>query len=150
MTEKSVDTDAKADKAWLLGVQRKLYQWSRGNPEGSYRDLWNWITDPRNLRCAWRTVASHKGKRTPGVDGVTVSHIRQQGIGAYLEKAREELRSGSYAPSPSRRVWIPKPGKPGKFRPLGIVTVKDRVVQCADISLCSGSNGAGCDNPNTR
>jgi RNA-directed DNA polymerase len=39
MTEESVDTDAKADKAWLLGVQRKLFKWSRENPEGQYREL---------------------------------------------------------------------------------------------------------------
>ncbi len=131
MTEKSVDSDAKADTAWLLGVQRKLYQWSREHPEGTYRDLWNWIVDIRNLRCAWRTVATNKGRRTPGVDGVTVSRVRRQGVDAYLERIREELRTGSYSPNPSRRVWIPKPGKPGKFRPLGITTVKDRIVQCA-------------------
>jgi len=39
MTEKSVDTDVKADSAWLLDVQRKLYQWSRENPEGAYHEL---------------------------------------------------------------------------------------------------------------
>ena len=48
----SVDTDAKTDKVWLLNMQRKLYQWSRENPEGQYRELWGWITDSRNLRCA--------------------------------------------------------------------------------------------------
>ena len=131
MTEKSVDSDARTDKVWMLGVQRKLYQWSRGNPEGQYRDVWNWCTDIRNLRCAWRTIAANKGRRTPGVDGVTVKHIRKHGENAYLEEVRRELRSGSYVPRPSRRVWIPKGGKPGGFRPLGILTVKDRIVQCA-------------------
>jgi len=66
-----VDTDARTDKVWLLNVQRKLYQWSRENPEGQYRELWGWITDSRNLQCAWRTVATNKGKRTPGIGGVT-------------------------------------------------------------------------------
>ena len=129
--EESVDTDAKADKAWLLGVQRKLYQWSRENPEGQYRELWGWIIDARNLRCAWRTVASNKGRRTPGADGATVKHIHMQGVDAYLEEVRKELKTDSYAPSPARRVWIPKPGKPGEFRPLGVPTVKDRIVACA-------------------
>ena len=69
----SVDTDARTDKVWLLSVQRKLYQWSRENPEGQYRELWGWITDSRNLQCAWRTVATNKGRRAPGVDGVTVN-----------------------------------------------------------------------------
>ena len=131
MTEESVDTDARADKAWLLNVQRKLYQWSRENPEGQYRELWNWITDIRTLRVAWQTVATNKGKRTPGIDGITVKHIRKLGEDAYLEGVRTELRSGSYVPSPSRRTWIPKPGKPGEFRTLGILIVKDRIVQCA-------------------
>jgi len=129
--EESVDTDARTDKAWLLGVQRKLYQWSRENPEGAYCELWGWVTDIRNLRCAWRTVATNKGKRTPGVDGITVKHIHKQGVHAYLEDVRKELKTDSYAPSPARRVWIPKPGKPGEFRPLGVPTVKDRIVACA-------------------
>jgi RNA-directed DNA polymerase len=127
----SVDTDARTDKVWLLNVQRKLYQWSRENPEGQYRELWGWITDSRNLRFAWRTVATNKGRRTPGIDGVTVKDIHRQGETAFLEGLRRELCSGSYVPSPVRRVWIPKPGKPGEFRSLGVPTVKDRVVACA-------------------
>jgi RNA-directed DNA polymerase len=127
-----VDSDFQADRAWLLSVQRKLYQWSRENPKDTYRDLWNWVTDPRNIRCAWQTVASNKGKRTPGVDGETMDSIRQAyGESAYLDRIRQELRSGNYSPSPSRRKLIPKPGKPGKFRPLGIPTIKDRIIQCA-------------------
>lgn len=129
--EESVDTDAKTDNVWLLGVQRKLYQWSRENPGEAYRELWGWVTDPRNLWCAWRTVASSKGKRTPGIDGVTVTHIRKFGEAKYLEGLKEELRQGIYEPSPSWRKWIPKPGKPGEFRPLAIATLKDRIVQCA-------------------
>jgi RNA-directed DNA polymerase len=116
-----VDTDAKADKAWLLNVQRKLYQWSRGTPGGQYRELWGWIIDPRNLRCAWRTVATNKGKRTPGVDGVTVKHVRKLGVETYLEGLREELRSGAYVPSPSRRKWIPSPVNRGSSDPWGLL-----------------------------
>jgi RNA-directed DNA polymerase len=74
-----VDTDAKADKAWLLNVQRKLFRWSRESPGGQYRELWNWMTDSRNLRCAWRTIATNKGKRTPGIDGVTVKGVIGKG-----------------------------------------------------------------------
>ena len=65
--ERFVDSDYQADQAWLLGVQRKLYQWSWENPTEPYRDLWNWVIDPRNLRCAWRSIAANKGKRTSGV-----------------------------------------------------------------------------------
>ena len=130
--ERSVDSDHQADKAWLLNVQTKLYQWSQSHPDDAYRDLWNWVTDPHNLRCAWHSVASNKGKRTPGVDGVTVGDIRRtRGEASWLKELRTGLRSGSFRPSPCRQRLIPKPGKPGKFRPLGIPTVADRVVQGA-------------------
>ncbi len=130
--EQSVDSDYQADKAWLLNVQRKLYQWSLENPEGQYRDLWNRVTNAHNLRYAWRTVATNKGKRTPGIDGETVRSIQQKwGEAKFLEGLRQELHDRSFTPSPSRRKLIPKPGRPGEFRPLGIPTVKDRVVQCA-------------------
>ena len=133
MTEElPVDSGNQAPQAWLLGVQRKLYQWSRENPGEPYGDLWNWVTDPRNLHMAWRTIAGNRGRRTPGVDGATVEKIANGiGVDKFLQGLREELRSGDYRPSPARRKWIAKPGKPGKFRPLGIPTVKDRVVQCA-------------------
>jgi group II intron reverse transcriptase/maturase len=127
-----VDSGDQADEAWLLGIQRKLYQWSRTHPDESYADMWNWVTDPRNLRIAWRRIARNKGSRTAGVDGMTVAGIRSTtGAEAFLECLRSDLRTGAYRPSPSRRKLIPKPGQPGKFRPLGIPTVRDRVVQGA-------------------
>lgn len=129
--EGSVDTDHQADKAWVLSVQRKLYQWSKANPDDQWRDMWGWLTDLRVLRCAWWRVASNRGGRTAGIDGVTVGRIRKRGEQRFLEELQAELRSGAYRPSPARRVLIPKAGKRGEFRPLGIPTVKDRVVQGA-------------------
>jgi group II intron reverse transcriptase/maturase len=127
-----MDLDDQTDEVWLLSVQRKLYQWSRTHPEDNYRDLWNWMTDLRNLRCAWRKIALNKGRRTAGVDGMTVAGIRAgKGEELFLEQLQSDLKSGRYQPSPSRRKLIPKPRQPGKFRPLGIPTVRDRVVQCA-------------------
>ena len=116
--------DNQADKAWLLGVQRKLYQWSKGTPEGAYGDAWNWVTDPRNLRCAWHSIAHNKGRRTPGVDG---SRWRA------LPLVKEAYRS--FWTGCGRRCGMTatdrrqpggsgfRPGRPGKFRPLGIPTV---------------------------
>src|SRR6478609_8986932 len=130
--ERSVDTDRPADEAWILSVQRKLYQWSKAHPNDAWRDMWGWMTDLRMLRAAWRRVALNKGKRTAGIDGMTVGRIRAKvGEQRFLEELQAELRSGAYRPSPSRRKLIPKAGKPGQFRPLGIPTVKDRVAQGA-------------------
>jgi RNA-directed DNA polymerase len=115
-----MDMDRQADEAWILNVQRKLYQWSKENPGGQWRDMWGWLTDIRTLRCAWRRVASNRGARTPGVDGITVKRIRAKlGEQCFVEGIQAELRSGAYRPSPSRRILIPKAGKPGKFRPHG-------------------------------
>jgi retron-type reverse transcriptase len=61
-----VDIDRQADEAWVLSVQRKLYEWSKANPDEAWREMWNWLVDPRNLRYAWRRVASNKGKRSAG------------------------------------------------------------------------------------
>ncbi len=127
-----MDTDHQADEAWVLNVQRKLYQWSKANPEDAWRDMWNWVTDIRNLRHAWRRVASNRGRRSAGVDGMTVARIRSRiGEQRFVERLGSDLRSGAYRPSPSRRKLIPKAGKPGTFRALGIPTVADRVVQAA-------------------
>jgi group II intron reverse transcriptase/maturase len=112
-------------------VQRKLYARSRDNPDYRFEELWGLVTDPRNLRIAFNRVQRNRGARTAGVDRITVRKIVQQGSEQYLVALREELRSGSFHPKPVRRVLIPKAGKPGVFRPLGIPTVKDRTVQSA-------------------
>ena len=115
-----MDMDRQADEAWILSVQRKLYQWSQENPGDQWRDMWGWLTDIRTLRCAWRRVASNRGARTAGVDGMTVGRIRAKGNEKrFLERLQAELRSGAYRPSPSRRILIPKAGKPGTIPPPG-------------------------------
>jgi group II intron reverse transcriptase/maturase len=137
MKEKqAVDTDYQADEVWLLDIQRKLYVWSRNHPQQAWRDMWNWLIDPHNLRLAWRRVASNRGARSAGVDGLTVKRIQQRmGVDRFLDELRENLRTGRYSPLPVRRVLIPKRGKPGQFRPLGVPTVADRVVQAAILHL---------------
>ena len=107
-----MDTDQRTDLVWLLGIQRKLYQWSRENPDEPWREMWNWVTDLRNLRCAWRRIATNKGKRSAGIDGMTVSKVRARtGEAQFLEALRTKLRNGGYRPSPSRRKLIPKLGQ---------------------------------------
>jgi len=120
-----------ADRLWLQSVQRKLYARSRDNPDYRFEALWGLVTDPRNLRIAFSRVARNRGARTAGIDRITVRKIVQQGAESYLVAIRKELRSGSFHPNPVRRVLIPKAGKLGVFRPLGIPTVKDRTIQAA-------------------
>lgn len=137
-----MDTDHRTGKVWVLGIQSKLYQWSKANPDDQWRDMWGWLTDLRVLRHAWQRVASNKGGRTAGVDGMTVGRIRNRSEQRFLVDLQADLRSGAYRPSPARRKLIPKAGKPGQFRPLGIPTIRDRVVQGA-VKIPFGANLRG-------
>jgi len=118
---------------YVLDMQCKLYRWSRSNPQQTFRDLFNWVCDRRNLADAWRKLAGNTGSRTPGIDGRTRRKVEERpgGVHAYLDEVREKLRKGTFAPSPVRQKLIPKPGKPGQYRPLGIPTLTDRLVQMA-------------------
>jgi RNA-directed DNA polymerase len=62
---------------------------------------------------------------------VTIDDVVRSGVGDFLDELADRLQSGSYRPRPLRRVHIPKPGRPGQSRPLGIPTVADRVVMAA-------------------
>lgn len=117
----------------ILDMQRKLYQWSRNNPEQVFSDLFNLVCDRGNLQLAWERLAGNAGSRTPGTDGINRRKVEERpgGVAGFLEEIRGELRSGAYVPQVVRQRLIPKPGKPGKFRPLGIPTLRDRLVQMA-------------------
>jgi RNA-directed DNA polymerase len=118
------------DGDWLRTAQRTLYARSQQHVDYVFCKLWGLVTDTRNLRMALARVAGNRGRRTAGVDGITVGNVATRAE-AFVAALRSELRSGAYRPSPVRRVLIPKIGAPGTFRPLGIPTVKDRVVQAA-------------------
>ena len=120
------------DHLWLQSAQKKLYARSREQPSYVFEKLWGLVTDPRNLRIAVARVQRNRGARTSGVDGITLRKALRHGdASAFVEEIRKELRGGTFRPMPARRVLIPKAGHPGKFRPLGIPTVKDRVIQAA-------------------
>ncbi|KFD27438.1 group II intron reverse transcriptase/maturase [Sphingobium yanoikuyae] len=119
--------------AFVLDMQRKLYRWSTSDADKAFADLFNIVCDRRTLEEAWRRLARNRGSQTPGTDGVSRSKVeaRSGGVAAFLMDIREELRHGIYRPEPVRQRLIPKPGRPDKMRPLGIPTLRDRLVQMA-------------------
>jgi hypothetical protein len=102
-------------------------------PRQEVADLFNIVCDRGTLRRAWERLARNRGSNTPGTDRVTRKAVeeRPDGVAGFLDDIRRDLRQGTYQPQPVRQRLIPKPGKPGKFRPLGIPTLKDRMVQMA-------------------
>ena len=118
---------------FILDMQRKLYRWSAADPEKRFADLFNIVCDRATLAYAWQRLARNRGSNTPGTDRVTRKTVegRPDGAAGFLDDIRQDLRRGTYQPQPVRQRLIPKPGKPGKFRPLGIPTLKDRMVQMA-------------------
>lgn len=99
--------------------------------------LYDKVIDPANLKAAWdrinRRVTGKKRRQGAGVDGITVAKFADRAE-ADLRKLGEQLSAGRYNPSPVRRHYIPKPGST-KRRPLGLPTVRDRVVQEACRSM---------------
>lgn len=109
-------------------MQRKLATWTANDKTRRVDRLLRLITHPDWLREAARITLASKGANTPGVDGVTKQTL-SNGLVIYLQELREELLAGKYVPSPARRIYIPKPN--GKQRPIGIPTLRDRIVQRA-------------------
>jgi RNA-directed DNA polymerase len=108
-------------------LQRKLWVAAKRSPGRRFHALYDRIWRGDILQEAWIRVQRNKG--AAGVDGVTLAAVREYGVERLLGELQRDLRSGSYRPSPVRRVEIPKPQ--GGVRPLGIPTVKDRVCQQA-------------------
>jgi RNA-directed DNA polymerase len=108
-------------------LQKKLYLKAKAEPDYRFYLLYDKIYREDMLEHAYRLVRANQG--APGVDGQTFAMIEAVGLDRWLAGLREELRSKTYKPQPVRRVMIPKPG--GGERPLGIPTIRDRVVQAA-------------------
>jgi group II intron reverse transcriptase/maturase len=110
-------------------LQRVLYRSAKQQPHRRFHALFDKVARGDILERAWDEVRANRG--APGVDGITIQAVEASGVAAFLDDLAAALRSGSYRPAPLRRVHIPKPGQPGRTRPLGIPTVRDRVVMTA-------------------
>jgi retron-type reverse transcriptase len=109
-------------------LQRKLYAKAKQEPAFRFYALYDKVSRADILSHAYDRVRSNRG--APGIDGVTFAAI-EAGIGkdAYLAELQVELEQKTYRADGVRRVWIPKPD--GSKRPLGIPTIRDRIVQMA-------------------
>ncbi|MDQ3709581.1 MAG: reverse transcriptase domain-containing protein, partial [Actinomycetota bacterium] len=113
----------------VRALQRVLYRCAKQQPERRFHALYDKVARSDVLCRAWTEVRANRG--APGVDDVSIDDVEAAGVQSFVEELAEALRTRAYRPSPLRRVHIPKPGKPGATRPLGIPTVRDRVAMTA-------------------
>ncbi len=108
-------------------LRKKLYEKAKREPDYRFYTLYDKVCWPETLAQAYRQAKANAG--AAGVDGVRFEDIEAYGVEQWLAELRQELVDETYHPQPVRRVKIPKPG--GGERPLGIPTIRDRVVQTA-------------------
>jgi group II intron reverse transcriptase/maturase len=113
----------------VRALQRVLYRCAKQDKDRRFHALYDKVARSDVLWRAWGEVRANRG--APGVDGVTIDDVVARGVGDFLDELAVKLRAGTYRPRPLRRVHIPKPGRPGQLRPLGIPCVADRVVMAA-------------------
>jgi group II intron reverse transcriptase/maturase len=108
-------------------LRRRLWAAAKQSPERRFHALYDRIWRSDVLQEAWKRVKQNRG--SAGLDAQTLAEVEQDGVERFLEELGGVLRAGEYRPSATLRRYIPKAD--GKQRPLGIPTVRDRVVQMA-------------------
>ena len=109
-------------------LQRTLYRAAKADPRRRFHALYDKVYRRDILERAWEQVRRNRG--AAGIDGVTLAEVERYGVERLLDELAAELKEESYRVKPSRRVWIPKPGR-AERRPLSIPSVRDRIVQAA-------------------
>jgi len=112
-------------------LQAALHARAKQSPAYRFYSLYDKVYRPDVLACAYAQCKANGG--VPGVDGQDFADIEKYGLGQWLGELAKELSSRTYQPQAVRRVYIPKPDKPDQQRPLGIPTIRDRVVQTAAV-----------------
>jgi len=116
-----------SDGARARHLQRRLWAAAKRSPERHFHALYDRIHRDDILWMAWKKVRANGG--AAGVDGLSLTDVEEMGVGVFLADLQADLQAKRYRPSAVRRRYIPKAN--GKQRPLGIPTVRDRVVQMA-------------------
>jgi group II intron reverse transcriptase/maturase len=115
----------KTDTERVRDFQRKLYRKAKQEPEFRFYVLYDKVRMMYFLNESYRRVKANRG--APGVDGITFEQIEKEGLHEFLIQIQDELTRKTYRPQAVKRVYIPKAN--GGMRPLGIPTIRDRVVQ---------------------
>ena len=112
----------------VRALQHALYRAAKADPGRRFHALHDKVYRRDVLQRAWEQVRRNRG--AAGIDGITLSDVEEYGVDRLLGELARDLKDGSFAALPARRVFIPKPGK-AERRPLSIPPVRDRIVQAA-------------------
>jgi group II intron reverse transcriptase/maturase len=121
------DPDQRMPVDKVRRLQNRLWAAAKQSPGRRFHALYERIWGSDVLEEAWKRVKKNRG--AAGLDTQTIAEVEGHGVESFLEAIADELRAGEYRPSATLRRYIPKAD--GKQRPLGIPTVRDRVVQMA-------------------